>query len=80
MEVSTTPPPPLHLNLQNIQVPPPFLGNSPPLYCFFREPPPPLKIRFSSEPPKYSSFSSLTSSYLLKITKFLKFLSLNSML
>ena len=41
----------------------------PPLYCFFHEHP--LKIWFYSEPPKYSSFSPVTSSYLLKISKFL---------
>ena len=34
-------------------------------------PPPPIKIWFFSEPQKYLSFSSLTPSYLLKITKFL---------
>ena len=47
---------------------PRFLGNSL-LYIFFCERP--LKIWFFSEPPKYSSFSSLTPSYLLIITKFL---------
>ena len=34
-------------------------------------PPPPLKVEFFTEPPKYYSFSSLTPSYLLKATKFL---------
>ena len=47
----------------------PFLGNFPLLIGFFVNRP--LKIRFFSEPQKYSSFSSLTPSYLLKITKFL---------
>ena len=32
---------------------------------------PPLLVRFFSEPKKYYSFSSLTKSYLLKVTKFL---------
>ena len=40
-----------------------------PLHRFFCESP--LKIEFFSEPQKYSSFSFLTPSYLLKITKFL---------
>ena len=35
----------------------------------FREPS--LKEEFFSEPQKYQSFSSLTPSYLLKVTKFL---------
>ena len=30
-----------------------------------------LKVGFFNEPPKYQSFSSLTQSYLLKVTKFL---------
>ena len=30
-----------------------------------------VQVEFFSEPPKYYSFSSLTPSYLLKITKFL---------
>ena len=34
-------------------------------------PPPPLKVRFFRESPKYYSFSSLIPSYLLKVTKFL---------
>ena len=40
------------------------------VHWFFRELPP-LKVWFFSKPPKYSSFSPLTSSYLSKITKFL---------
>ena len=48
---------------------PPFLGN-PPTILVFREPLP-LKVGFFSESPKYQSFSSLISSYLLKVTKFL---------
>ena len=47
---------------------PPFLGN-PPLYIGFRDPP--LKVGFFGESPKYLSFSSFTSSYFLKVTKFL---------
>ena len=35
----------------------------------FREPS--LKVGFFSEPQKYQSFSALTQSYLLKVTKFL---------
>ena len=50
---------------------PPFLGNSHLYTVFFREPPSPLKVQFFSGPQKYSSFSPLTLSYLLKITKFL---------
>ena len=57
-----------HLKSANSQSPP-FLGNLPPLYWFFVNPP--LKVGFFIEPPKYLSFSSLTPSYLLKITKFL---------
>ena len=42
---------------------------SSPLYsCFFVNPP--LKVRFFGEPTKYQSFSSLTPSYLLKVTEF----------
>ena len=60
---------PLPLNLQSVQTPP-FLGN-PHLYWFFVTPRPSssLKIGFFSEPPKYCSFSSLTPSYLLKVTR-----------
>ena len=58
-----------HLNLQTVQASP-FFRQSSPLYWFFVNPTP-LKVRFFSEPPKYYSFSSLSSSYLLKITKFL---------
>ena len=38
------------LNLQTVQAPSPFLGNSPPIYWFFVNPPP-LKIGFFSKPP-----------------------------
>ena len=51
---------------------PPFSTITPPpslLYWFFVNPP--IKVRFFSEPQKYSSFSSLTPSYLLKVAKFL---------
>ena len=54
------------LNLQAVQAP--FLSN-PPSILVFREPS--LKVGFFSEPQKYQSFSSLTPSYLLKVTKFL---------
>ena len=54
------------LNLQTDQAP--FLSN-PPSILFFHETS--LKVRFSSESQKYQSFSSLTPSYLLKVTKFL---------
>ena len=69
----TNPPPPPTFNLKNAQAPH-FLGDSPLYIGFFMNPPPHfplLKIRFFSEPQKYSSFSSLTPSNLLKITKFL---------
>ena len=56
----------LPLNLQTVQAP--FLSN-PPSILVFREPS--LKVGFFSEPQKYQSFSSLTPSYLLKVTKFL---------
>ena len=46
---------------------PPFLGD-PPLHWFFVNTP--LKVRFFSEPQKDQSFSSLTPSYLLKVTEF----------
>ena len=54
------------LNLQTVQAP--FLS-SPPSILVFREPS--LKVGFFYKPPKYQSFSSLTPSYLLKVTKFL---------
>ena len=54
------------LNLQTVQVP--FLSNLPSILVFHETS---LKVRFSSEPQKYQSFSSLTPSYLLKVTKFL---------
>ena len=44
---------------------PPFLGNPPSILVFHE---PPLNIGFFSEPPKDYSFSSLTPSYLLKVT------------
>ena len=47
---------------------PPFLGNLPPLYCFFVNTPP--KNQIFQWTPKILSFSSLTP-YLLKVTKFL---------
>ena len=72
--VSTTPlentspsflPSPL-LNLKTVQAP--FLSN-PLSILVFREPS--LKVEFFSEPQKYQSFSSLTPSYLLKVSEFL---------
>ena len=61
-----------------------FLPSLPPYICKLSKPPflsnpsstlvsrePSLKKRFFSEPPKYWSFSFLTPSYLLKVTKFL---------
>ena len=70
--INTTPSflPSSPLNLQTVQGPP-FLGNPPPisLYQFFVKSP--LKVGFFSERPKYQSFSSVTPSYLLKVTKFL---------
>ena len=48
----------------------PLFRQSPLLYISFSWTPP-LKVRFFSEGPKYQSFSSLTPSYLLKVTKFL---------
>ena len=47
----------------------PFLCNSLYIYIFFLWTP--LKLGFFCEPPKYSSFSSFSPSYLLKVTKFL---------
>ena len=63
------PSPPSTLNLQTVQAPPPLFRQSPSLYWFFANPL--LKVGFFNEPPKYQSFSSLTQSYLLKVTKFL---------
>ena len=54
------------LNLQTVQVP--FLSNPPSILVFHETS---LKVGFFSEPQKYQSFSSLTPSYLLKVTKFL---------
>ena len=56
----------LPLNLQTVQAP--FLSNPPSILVFHE---PSLKVGFFSEPQKYQSFSSLTPSYLLKVTKFL---------
>ena len=55
--------------LKSANCPSPHFRQSTPLYWFFVNTP--LKVRFSSEPPKYYSFSSLIPSYLLKVTKFL---------
>ena len=56
------------LNLQTVQVP--FLDNLP-YILVFREPPSPPKSWIFQKTPKTLKFSSLTSSYLLKVTKFL---------
>ena len=48
---------------------PSFLGNPHSLHWYFVNPAP-LKIKVFSEPQKYYSFSYLTSSYILKVTKF----------
>ena len=65
--------PSLPLKSTNCSSPPPpspvFKAILPSMFVF-REPVP-LKVVFFSEPPKYSRFSSLTPSYLLKVTKFL---------
>ena len=53
---------------------PPFLGIPfPPSILAFHKllPPLPLKVGFFTERPKFQSFSSLTTSYLLKVTEFL---------
>ena len=63
--LSCQPPP---LKSANCPSPLPFLGN-PPSILVFRDCS--FKVGFFSEPPKYQSFLSLTSSYLLKVTKFL---------
>ena len=68
---SSISPPPLSykvpsLNLQTVQSP--FLSNPPSILVFHE---PSLKVGFFREPQKYESFSSLTPSYLLKVTKFL---------
>ena len=47
----------------------PLIRQIPHLYCFFVNTP--LKVRFLSESPKCSSFSSLLPFYLLKVTRFL---------
>ena len=47
-----------------------FLGNSPLIYSFFVNPPPP-KIGLFSEPPQYYNFSSLNLPHYLNLTKFL---------
>ena len=59
---------PPSLNLPAVQAP---LFRQCPLYIGFSWSPPPLKVRFFSEPPKCYSFSSLTPSYFLKVTKLL---------
>ena len=64
-------PPPLScqvppLNLQTVQAP--FLSNPPSILVFHE---PSRKVGFFSEPQKYWSFSPLTQSYILKVTKFL---------
>ena len=52
------------LNLQTVQVH--FLSNPPSILVFHETS---LKVGFFSEPRKYQNFSSLTPSYLLKVTK-----------
>ena len=71
--VSPPPPPPPSflpssplLNLQTVQVP--FLRNPPSILLFHETS---LKVEFFSEPWKYQNVSSLTPSYLLKVTKLL---------
>ena len=59
------PPPPFIL--QTVQAP--LFSQSPPLYWFFMTSI--VKIGFFCEPQKYQSFSFLTLSYLLKVTRFL---------
>ena len=59
-------PSPAILNLQTALAP--FLSNFLSLLVFCE---PFLKVGLFSEPQKYQSFSSLTQSYLLKVTKFL---------
>ena len=41
---------------------------SPPLYLFFEKPP---LVEFFSKPPKHLNFSSITLSFILKVTEFL---------
>ena len=64
-------PPLLHCKSANCPspTPHPLFRQSHSLYWFFVSPL--LKVAFFSEPPKYQSFSSLTQSYLLKVTNFL---------
>ena len=52
-------------------VSPSFIGSLSFLYWFLVNPPPPLKVWFFSETPKYWNFSFLTPSYLWKVTEFL---------
>ena len=59
-------PSPATLNLQTLLAP--FLSNPLSILVFCE---PFLKVGLFSEPQKYQSFSSLTPSYLLKVTKFL---------
>ena len=65
-------PPPLSCQaplLKSVNCPSlPFLSNPPSVLVFCE---PFLKVGFFSEPQKYQSFSSLTLSYVLKVTKFL---------
>ena len=65
--------PSLPLKSTNYPSPPPptpvFKAILPSILVFHE--PVPLKVVFFSEPPKYSRFSSLTPSYLLKVIKFL---------
>ena len=68
----STPPPcscQAPLKLPNCSSLPPFLGNLP-LYVGFSWAPTTLKVGFFSEPLIYWSFSYLTPSNLLKVTKF----------
>ena len=68
---SKTPPPlSCQVPLKSANCPSPPFRQSPPSILVFCEPPP-LKVRFFSEPSKYSSLSTLIPSYLLKVTKFL---------
>ena len=55
--------------LKSPNSPSPLFWHSPLSILFFCEPP--LKVGLFSEPQKYYIFSSLTPSYLLKVTKFL---------
>ena len=67
---SKTPPPPLSCQapLKSANCASPHFCGNPPSILVLREVP--LKVRFFSELPKYQFFSSLTPSYLLKVTEF----------